>query len=261
MALRDEVSDPWGWLLAAVGGGVAWAAMGSAAGPVGIVAGLGVGAAVFGTKVLVGGLMGRGSRQQVVRSTPDALPRPLRGSPAAVYVERAQLARERMVDIAERPGDQWLRSEVGRMDDGADDVIASLRDLAGRVTLAEELIAAANGPALTADRSAFAAQLERTTDPMLAQERRRALSAVDQQLAGLQRLGGLRDQLLTRMATAVVGLESVATRMGEVVTLGTAAYQHDAASQAIRDAGTDLEALRTGLAEAQKLARDVGAEA
>ena len=115
-------------------------------------------------------------------------------------------------------------------------------------------------PRLVADREAVAAQLSQTTDPMLAEERRRSLAALDQQLAGLERMRALRESLLARMATAVVGLESVATRMGEVVTMGADAYQHDAAGDALRDAGADLEALRTGLAEAQQLARGVSPE-
>ena len=259
MTVRDEFKDPWGWLLAIFAGGLTWAVLVGASGVVAILAGLLVASVVFGTKVGVGALLHRDERPALTARS-DALPLPPRGSPAQGYLQRARQARDRMADLAERPGDVWLRSEVGRMDDGADSVITSLADLAGRVTLADQLIAAGNGQAVTADRRALAAQLEQTSDPMLAEERRRAIAALDQQLVGLERLVGLRDQLLTRMATAVVGLESVTTRMGEVVTMGTAAYQHDMASQAISDAGADLEALRSGLAEAQQLARGVGPE-
>ena len=257
MTVRNEVNDPWGWLLAVFSGGLTWAALGSAAGPVGVLAGLGVGAAVFGTKVAVGSALNRKPEHRQLPAA-DALPKPPPNSPAAQYVERAKTARLRMADLAKLPGDAWLRAEVGQMDDGAEEVLAALRDLGGRVTLADQLIAAANGQAVYRDRETIAEQLSQTTDEMLAQERRRAVAALDEQLQGLQRLAGLRDQLLARMATAVVGLETVTTRMGEVVTRGTAALDHDRASDVIADASSDLEALRTGLAEAQQMARGVG---
>lgn len=259
MAMREEFKDPWGWLLAIFAGGLAWAVLGGAGGILGVLAALVVGSVVFGTKVVAGSLIHREQRPAVT-SRSDALPLPVRGSQADTYLQRAKQARRHMADLAERPGDAWLRSEVGRMDDGADAVIDSLADLAGRVALADTILANAKAPLLVADREAVAAQLAQTTDPMLAQERRRSLAALDQQLAGLERMRALREALLARMATAVVGLESVATRMGEVVTMGADAYQHDAAGDALRDAGADLEALRTGLAEAQQLARGVSSE-
>lgn len=251
--MLDELKDPWGWLLAAVLGGLAWA-LGT-----GFLAAFVVAAAVLGVKTVAGAVIHRPARPQLPARTTDALPPVPRNSPAAVLLQRAEVARNRMAGLADLPGDPWLRGEVSRMDDGADDVVASMRDLAGRVTLAEELIASANGQQLLADRSVIAAQLQATTDPALIAERQRVLAAVDEQLTGLQRLGGLRDQLLARMQTAAVGMETVATRMGEVVTLGSAAIEQDRATEAITDARNDLEALRGGLVEAQQWARGMGA--
>lgn len=255
VTIGDEARDPWGWLIALVLGGITWALLG---GGVGVVAGAAVAAAVFGTKVVVGSaLSGRKPRPAITRTT-DALPLPAPDSEAAGYLIRAQQAQVRMAEIASRPGDPWLRSEVGRMDDGADDVAESLRDLGGRVALANQLLASADRGRLQADRQLLARRLEETTDESLATERQRALEAVDQQLAGLDRLESLREQLLARMQTATIGLENLATRMGEVVALGTAAMEHDRAGDLLATAGDELEALRTGLAEAQRLARGVG---
>lgn len=249
--MRDEIADPWGWLLAALAGGVAWAL------GLPVVLAVVVALAVFGTKVVVAAAVRRRPAELSTASA-DALPAPPRNSPAAALVSRAQAARAQMAGLASLPGDPWLRSEVGRMDDGADDVVVALRDLAGRVTLADQLLTSANGNQLLADRSALVSQLNQTTDAALVEERRRALAAVDEQLTGLNRLGGLRDQLLARMQTTVIGLESIATRMGEIVTMGSLAVEHDRASDVIGTATDDLEALRGGLAEAQKLARGVG---
>lgn len=249
--MRDEILDPWAWLVAVVAGGLAWAL------GVPVVAGLVVAVLVFGTKVAMASVFGR-RPSAVTSGTPDALPRPPRNSPAAGLLARAEAALARMNGLASVPSDPWLRGEVGRMDDGADEVVAAMRDLAGRVTLAEQLLASANANQLLAERAALVAQLDQTTDPVLDQERRRVLAAVDEQLNGLNRLGGLRDQLLARMQTATIGMEAIATRMGEIVTLGSVALEHDRATEVIGGASNDLEALRTGLAEAQQLAREVG---
>lgn len=249
--MRDEMADPWGWLVAIVAGGVAWAL------GVPLVLALLVAVLVFGTKVTLAIAM-RGRAAPVAASAADALPPPPANSPAAALVARAQAARARMAGLAALPGDPWLRTEVGQMDDGADDVVAAMRDLAGRVTLADQILASANGNQLLADRAGLVAQLGQTADPALAQERQRALAAVDDQLAGLNRLSGLRDQLLARMQTATVGMEAIATRMGEIVTMGSLALEHDRATEVITSASGDLEALRSGLAEAQQLAREVG---
>jgi hypothetical protein len=53
-------------------------------------------------------------------------------------------------------------------------------------------------------------------------------------------------------------MEAIATRMGEIVTMGSLALEHDRATEVISSASGDLEALRSGLAEAQQLAREVG---
>ncbi|MCB9413635.1 MAG: hypothetical protein H6525_12455 [Actinobacteria bacterium] len=249
--MRDEILEPWGWLLALVVGGLAWAL------GVPVLAALGIAVLVFGTKVAIASAVGRRT-PALTSGAPDALPAPPRNSPAAVLVARAEAALGRMSGLASVPSDPWLRSEVGRMDDGAGDVVAAMRDLAGRVTLAEQLLASANPNQLLAERATLVAQLEQTTDPLLEQERRRVLAAVDDQLTGLNRLGGLRDQLLARMQTAAIGMETIATRMGEIVTLGSVALEHDRATEVIGGASNELEALRTGLAEAQQLAREVG---
>lgn len=249
MGALEELKDPWGWLVAAVLGGLAWV--------IGIpaVAAVLVAAVVLGTKVAVGAAMHRRPRPGLPARTTDALPPVPYNSPAAVLLQRAEIARNRMAELAERPGDPWLRSEVSRMDDGADEVVASMRDLAGRVTLADQLIVSGNGRQLMVDRAALESQVQATADPVLGEERKRALAAVDGQLAGLQRLTGLRDQLLARMQTAAVGMETVATRMGEVITLGSVATEQDRATEVIADASNDLEALRGGLVEAQQWAR------
>ena len=50
MSVRDELRDPWGWLVAGVSGGVGWAVLASTlAGPAAIAVGAGIGAAVLGT--------------------------------------------------------------------------------------------------------------------------------------------------------------------------------------------------------------------
>ena len=62
MSVRDELSDPWGWVTAGVAGDLGWAVLGgtAVAAPVGIA----IGAAVLGTKVVLGSRSGRSRRRR-----------------------------------------------------------------------------------------------------------------------------------------------------------------------------------------------------
>jgi hypothetical protein len=95
-----------------------------------------------------------------------------------------------------------------------------------------------------------------TDDPMLRTELQRALTAAQDQAAGIERLTALHSTLLSRMQTAVYELEALATRLGEVVALGTESVSSDRAAGMLASADEDLESLRAGLAEAHRLARE-----
>lgn len=250
MSVGAELKDPWGWLLAAVAGGVGWAAL-AATSPVAVPVGLVIGAAVLGTKVAIGAARGRRPKAEQVRE--DELPEPHPGSPAGRLLSRGEAAVGRIEQLSRTPGDPWLRSQVDRIDDDSVQAMGALRQLAGRVTLVEQSIVAGDPRRVLAERSRLAGELASTRDPRLAEEQRRGIAAMDQQLEVTARLDTLRQTLLTRMETAVLGMEGLAARMSEVVALGPTAVDHDRAADLIGGLTVELDTLRGGLDEASAM--------
>jgi hypothetical protein len=253
MAAADELRDPWGWLVAAVSGGVGWAVLAAPLGPLAIPVGIGIGAAVMGTKVALGS---RGQRHDADSTKrPSQLPRPPRGSPQAALLAQAELAQRRIGSLADAPGDQWLSDRIGKVDDDVAVVRDRLTELAGRVTVADGSIESARPDLLADDRARLAAAIAAETDPALKAERSHTLAALDSQIESVNRIAKLRVTLLSRMQTAVLGLEGLAARMGELVALGDDAVAHDRSAEVLSELTGDLDTVRAGLAEAEELSR------
>ena len=80
MSARDEIRDPWGWLVAAVCGGLAWAVLAGQMGVAAVLMGLLIGTVVLGTKVAVGAIRDRGQEPRQIEAPRDRLPQAPRGS-------------------------------------------------------------------------------------------------------------------------------------------------------------------------------------
>ena len=260
MSVRDELKDPWGWLVAGVSGGVGWALLASTAGAVAVPVGLAIGAAVLGVKVAVGAAGAPAPRRSGGASAgepgqrPDELPTPAPGSPAATLLGRGDAAVGRIRQLSQAPGDPWLREQVGDVDGEATQALEALRVVGGRVTLVEQSQAGSDLTRLDSEAARLQAYAAAATDPRLKAETQKALGAVGQQREVAVRLGTLRDTLLARMETAVLGLEGLAARMGEVVALGATAIEHDRAADLVDSLTSELETVRSGLDEASRLA-------
>lgn len=256
MSARDELSDPWGWVTAGVVGGLGWAILApvsAVAAPVGIA----IGAAVLGTKVLLGSSSAKRREQRRIAGEsprPDTLPLPPPGSPAAALIARADAAVGRITTLSDAPGDPWLRSQVADVDDESAQAVVALREVAGRVTLVEQSMAGSDVRRLDAEAARLQASAAAAADPRVKAETERAMAAVAQQREVGIRLATLRETLLARMETAVLGLEGLAARMGEVVALGATAIEHDRAAELVTSLTGELESMRAGLDEARDLA-------
>lgn len=254
--MKNLWSDPWGWLIALLAGGMTWAVLGDALGTaMTVLLSAAVAAIVMTVRVVSGGMLNRGSESHTSRK--DLLPTPAIGSEAALLVRRGERAHARIAVLVDRPGDASLRAQISQVDDGALEAVDALRDLAGRVALAEETLRHSDSAALRADTAQLQSRLAGANDPMLAAELQRALDAASAQSDGLQRIESLRSTLLSRMQTAVYGLEALGTKMSEVVALGTESLGGDRAAAMLTSADTDVESLRAGLSEAQRLAREL----
>ena len=256
MGVREELRDPWGWLVAGAAGGVGWAALAgvsAAALPVGVA----IGAAVLGTKVALGALTGSHEPEKATysdRDRPDTLPVPAPGSPAARLLQRGDAAVLRITSLTEASGDPWLREQVSDVGDESAQALTALREVGGRVTLVEQSLDGSDLRRLDAETARLTSSAAAATDERLRAETERALTAVAQQREVAVRLATLRDTLLARMETAVLGLEGLAARMGEVVALGATAIEHDRAAELVGSLTGELDSLRSGLDDARRLA-------
>lgn len=256
MSVRDELRDPWGWLVAAVSGGLGWAVLG--AGPPAVAAGLAVGAVVLGTKVLVGAARGgdEATRPELEQRR-DRLPEIPRDSVQHALVVRARRAVDRLGDLAARPADPWVAEEAGRVLAESRAVLASLTDMAGRITLLDSSVAAARPDLLAQEMASLQRQMGRTTDAEVRREQDRALAALDAQADSIDRLLRRRETLLAQLQASTVGLESLATRTGELVALGPASHDTDEGARIVTDLTRSLDAVRAGIEEARNVLRDL----
>jgi hypothetical protein len=251
VSVSEELKDPWGWLLAGITGGLGWAVLAAPLGPAAIAVGAGIGVVVLGSKVTAGAVRHRGDPETRRDRLPEAPAHSVQGQ----FVRRARGAASQIHALADRPADPGLRAEVGQVDQQAGTVVEALRELAGRVTLVDQALAGANPVAVQQESGRLAALVQSEADPQLRAEQQRALDAVNAQSQSLARLMKLRERLLTRAQTAAVDLESLAARTGELVAVGTSAYDGDPAAQILADLTMSLESVRTGLAEAEEVSR------
>lgn len=258
MAVRDELRDPWGWLVGAVCGGLGWAVLaGSAAtGGVALAAGVGIAAAVVGTKVAVGAIKGE-SAHRTPTAARDRLPKAPHGSRQAELLARSAAAVRRIGDLAGRPADPWIAGEVRSVLAQSETVIVAVDEMSGRITVLDTSIAAARPHALAEEISVLQARMRGATDPDVRRQQQRALTALDAQAQSIDRLLRRRDAGLAQMQASAVGLEGLASRAGELVALGPAALDSEQAHRIVGDLTQSLDSVRAGVDEARSILRDL----
>jgi hypothetical protein len=258
MSVGSELRDPWGWLVAGVSGGVGWAVLaGAVAGPIAVLAGVGIGAAVLATKVAVGAARNTDQPPALPERPRDRLPEAPRGTIQADLQARARAAIVRMEDLADRPADQWIAGEAQQVLDESRAVADSVQEMAGRVTLLDSSIVSARPDALAREIQSLQDRIRLTTDADVLREQKRALEALDTQADSVDRLLRRRDALLAQLQTAVVGLEGLAARIGELVALGPASEDTAEATRIVADLTSSLDAVRAGVDEARTILRDL----
>ncbi len=258
MSARDELRDPWGWLVAAVCGGLAWALLGAGLGS-GLAAAIGILIAtlVLATKVAVGAIRSGDGEQGALERPRDRLPTAPRGSIQADLLARSHVAVERLEDLVGRPSDPWIAAEVRSVLTDSRPVVDAIAEMSGRITLLDSSIIAARPNALAQEIAALQEQLRHTTDPDVRRQQERALTALDGQADSVDRLLRRRDSALAQMQASAVGLEGLAARSGELVALGPAGHDTEEATRIVEDLTDSLDAVRSGVDEARTILRDL----
>jgi hypothetical protein len=258
VGVREELTEPWGIVTAAVLGGLG-AAVTAALAPAAVLAvpvGLGIAGAVYGVRVVVGALSDR-SRAPAPRPLPPGLPVPPRGSPADRWLRRAQAAVEALHRQTESPSDPVLRGQVADTDDRAAAAVDDLRRLAGQVTLVEQALARMDPQRLAQDARALRAAVAAAGGEDLREERRRALRAVTDQQDVAERLSGTREGQLARMQSTVLGLEGLVARLAELLAMHASSATADDTAARLGALTDELDGLRAGLAETEAISRRV----
>ncbi|HST65873.1 MAG TPA: hypothetical protein VLM05_11860 [Mycobacteriales bacterium] len=251
--LREELLDPWGGVIAGVAGGLAWAVV-----PLGAVAlpiGLGVAAAVYGVKVGAG-LLSRSREHEPAADPGPQLRPPRRGSIAEQWLLRAQAADRSLADLVRSPGSPTVREQLVPVRDGAAEALTTLRRLAGQVTAVEDAADRIQPGRLEAERDRLAAGVAAAGSDRVRAERQRSLDSVTDQLQVAGRLAGARDELLARMQATALALDGLVARTAEVLAMSVSGGV-DVSADRLADLTSDLDGLRSGLAEADAVSRRV----
>lgn len=253
MGLRERIADPWGALVAAVAGGLAWAVV--PGGPVAVGVGLGVAAAVFGAKVLGETLLGRArtAAPGPAPAGPAELPEPPRGTAARAWRDRAERALAAWDATVAAAGAGATRDQLRALGERAAGTAAAARRIAGQAAAFEQAAARIPAAALTEERARLRASL-RHADGVVRAERAAALASVEEQLAVHARLAAARETALARLQASALGLESLHARAVELLALA-AATGDTPAGEAVDGLAAELEGLRQGLVEAERLGR------
>jgi hypothetical protein len=181
-----------------------------------------------------------------------ALVPPRRGSPAEIWLNRAERAVKSLGELGNSLAPGPTADQLGDVQMRAAGTIDSVRRIASQTSLVDQAIARIPSPALKERRARLAGQVD--SDDELRETRQQAIDDIDAQLAADTRLRSTRDALLSRMEAAAVGLEGLVARAAEASTLATAATP-DLAADEIGELASELDGLRIGLTETEQLSR------
>jgi hypothetical protein len=242
MGLRDELSDPWAYLIGAVAGGAAWAV------GVPVAAAAGVGAVVLGAKALAGSLLGR--------ERPRFGLLPIRGGTVEErWLRRAERGLRSLEGLARsaRPGPVGERAAL--VGDKARETIDAMRRLAGQASAVSIALKHIDPVSLTSDAERLQTDVRTARDPQVRGEMKRSLEAIKDQLAVHERLTAARKALLARMESGAIGLEGLVARVAEVLALQDTSISSAQGLHRIDELADELEGLRSGLVETEDLSR------
>ncbi|MDQ2914598.1 MAG: hypothetical protein M3T56_15290 [Chloroflexota bacterium] len=233
---RAELRDPAGPLLGLLVGAATIAAGGS------VLAALVAFVAVLAVKVTAG----------MALRAPAARPRLPAGSAAAVWLDRAEGAVDAIGRIGPG-GASPLAERFVETHEGVRDTLVLIHRLAAQELVVSQVIAGID-PRTTDELHRLEDERAGASTAEMREEIGRAVEAVRDQIAARDRLVSTDRTLLARMRTAALGLEGLVARLGEIAVLAQGGA-NTTANARVSELADELEALRTGLTEADSLAR------
>lgn len=245
--LRDELTDPWGILVAGVAGSVAGISL-SLGAPVA----LGIGAAVYGVKVLAGALYGPSDEEKNDRRKVEPPPRPAYGTPAAIWLKRAEDAVRSLDGMVRSAASSPTDVATAHAAEEADGVLDTMRRLGGQSVMVSRALVTAEADGL--DQAA--AQLRKAAEAAPGDESARlSADAVADRIAVRDRLRKAQTALDGRLQSSALGLEGLVARIAELQATASAAGQLDPSADDLAALTHEVEGLRMGLADVEQVAR------
>jgi hypothetical protein len=245
MSFREELRDPWVYILGGLAGGVAWAV------GVPVIAAVGVGATVSGVRAGLASVLSR-QGDRVRSASPLAV---TDRSPELAWLQRGESAVDGFRDLARSLPDGLASTRTESIAAQADETLEGMRRLAGQASVTERASARLHLPTLEAEAERLRVQVANASDPEVAQERSRSLAAIHEQIDISKRLRRSHDSLLARLESSAIGLERLTAQLAEVVALSGGATSAVEGTKQLESLADDLEGLRAGLAEAEQLSR------
>ena len=242
MALKQELTEPWGLLLGATAAGTAWA--------VGLpVAAAGaVGAVVWVTKAVTAALERRRPSQLGYQGTLAVDAR----SAESAWLQRSDQAAAGFAELAGSMSTGPLAQRVAMMQPEVDDTVQALHRLAGQATAAGRALARIDDTALAADAERLLAA-RATASGDIAVQLDRSLASVRAQQEIHHRLVVARNGVLARLESGTLGLESLVARVIELSAMAVSGPAGELG--AVDQLGDELEGIRQGLAETEEVSR------
>ena len=235
--VRSEARDLTGPLLGLLVGLAVLAASGSVA------AALAAAVAVVALKI---------ATAVVLRPARPPRPRLLPGSAAAGWLERAERAVDGIGRIA--PGrESSLAERFSQTREGARETVVLIRRLASHELIVSQVVAGID-PRMAEELHRLERERADAATSEMDEEIGRAIQAVRDQLAARERLVSTDRTLIARMRSAALGLEGLVARLGEIAVLAEGGASATANAR-VDELADELDALRTGLTEADTLAR------
>lgn len=252
MGLRERLKDPWGAVLGAVAGGLAWAVIPGVA--VAVPIGLGVAAVVYGAKVASGALVGRTERDPIVEGL-----RPKRGSAAEVWIGRSERAETNLEHLVGSCSPGPLKDQLTDIGQQAAGTITTIRRLGSQVAAVEQGLDRIPIAQIEAEHDRLYQAVRVESSAEVIEETTKALSSVKDQMDSYQRLQKARQALVARMESAALGLEGINTRTAELLAMSATSVAVDnfSGDGLLGELNSDLDALRAGLAESEAYTKRV----
>jgi hypothetical protein len=180
-------------------------------------------------------------------------PRPIAGTPEALWVFRAEAAVAAIRRLRASAGSGAIAYRCAVIAKQAADAVVILRRLAYQSGLVSRLAGSTDLAELRRTDASLRHQLSVLTEGPARQQNEYALRSLTARLEAGERLEATQQELIGRIEAAALGLEGLVARVAEIVALSE--FGSGVAAPQVDDLAAELDTLRAALVETEDLGR------